>query len=186
MNLGPMIVPRHKFLLFHLLRKKVIDGAAKGWESQVRWTLYDWLTFAIEWKSTRMTLICSKLTCDGNNGHFFAISNEDSALNRSEKDEAVLAVINIDVSCDIKDKVGAIFAVIDIILLFFDWIDFFNFEGSNFIFETIIVRVVFLFSYFWFQNICLKFWRLFNLFLRLLFWNQLLLFLHFHWNICAD
>ena len=30
MNLGPMIVPRHKFLLFHLLRKKVIDGAAKG------------------------------------------------------------------------------------------------------------------------------------------------------------
>ena len=67
-----------------------------------------------------MTLIGSKLTCDGNNGHFLAISNEDSALNRSEKDETVLAVINIDVSCDIKDKIGAIFAIIDIILLFFD------------------------------------------------------------------
>ena len=67
-----------------------------------------------------MTLVCSKLPCDGNYSELFAISNEDSALNRSKKDEAILAVIDIDISCDIKDKIGAIFAVIDIVLLFFD------------------------------------------------------------------
>ena len=75
-----------------------------------------------------MALICSELSSDSNYSQSFTVSYKNGALARSYKYGTILAVVNVDVSCDIEDEIKAIFTVIDVVLLFFDRIDFFYFE----------------------------------------------------------
>ena len=131
------------------------------------------MTFTVERKSTIMALVCSKLTSNSNNSQIFATPNKYCALTRSYKDKTVLGIINVDISCDIEDKKWTVFAVIYIVLLLFDRINCFDFKCSFFIFETIIIRIIFLFRSFWFENICIKFRWLLDFF-RLFFFLYLL------------
>jgi len=52
-----------------------------------------------------MTLICSELPRNSHNSHLLAIPDKNSTLTWSNKDEAVLAIIDIDVGCDIEDEI---------------------------------------------------------------------------------
>jgi hypothetical protein len=67
-----------------------------------------------------MAFICSELFSCRNNDHIFAISYENCAFTRSYKNKAVITIINIDVCSDIKYKILAVVAVLNIILLHFD------------------------------------------------------------------
>lgn len=182
MNLRPMIVPRLEFFLKTLLRQLFIYWCTKRWKDKFRWAFDNWLTFAIEWESTLVTLVSSKLTSDSYNIKLFAISNKNGTFTWCYKDITVLAVINIDIGCDIKDKIARIFTIIDIKLLFFYWIDFLDFERIRLIFETIIIRIVFFLNCFSFrlQYISMKFRCLFNRLNRsLLFFYYLILFIRY-------
>lgn len=182
MNLRPMIVPRLEFFLKALLRQLFIYWCTKRWKDKFRWAFDNWLTFAIEWESTLVTLVSSKLTSDSYNVKFFTISNKYGTFTWCYKDITVLAVINIDISCDIKDKIAAIFTIIDIKLLFFYWIDFLDFERIRLIFETVIIRIIFFLNCLSFrlQYISMKFRCLFNrLNRRLLFFYYLILFIRY-------
>ena len=168
MNLWPMIIPWDKFFFLHLFRQLFIIQRTVEWcKCDIWWTLYDRLTLTIKWKCTGVTLICSKLTSNSSNSHSFTISYEDSALAWSYEKETIFTVINIDIGCDIEDKICTSFAVIDIILLLLDRIYLFNFKSIILIFKAIIIRIIFLFCYLWFQYICLKFRYLFHFLLRL-------------------
>jgi len=136
-----------------------------------------------------MALISSKLFSSSNNYQSFTISYKDCALARSNKDSAIFCVIYVKIGSYIKDEVLGILTVIYIVLLLFDRIDLFNFEAINLIFISIVIRVVFLFHCFRFQNISLKRW-LYGLFNRFLYeWNflpQLLRSLNFEFICCRS
>lgn len=67
-----------------------------------------------------MTLISPKLLGGSNEDHPFAVSNEDGALTWSNKDGAILTVIDVEVGSDVKDKVLAVFAILNVVLLLLD------------------------------------------------------------------
>lgn len=119
-----------------------------------------------------MALICSKLLGCCNQSDLLAVSDKDGAFAGGDKDGAVLTVIDVEVGGDIEDKILAIFAVFDIVLLLFDRIYLLDFEGLILIDESIIVRIVFLLYCLWLQNICLEGWLLFNNYLRFMFENR--------------
>ena len=52
-----------------------------------------------------MTLVSPKLASNSNNNHFFAIPNKNSTLTWSNKNETILTIIYIDISCDIEDEI---------------------------------------------------------------------------------
>ena len=164
-----MVVPGLKFLFFELMRQLRIDRRLKGSELKVSWALYDWLTFAIERESPLVRLECSKLLGGCDQSHIFAVPHKDSAFTWRHKDETVSAIINVKVCSDIKDKKLAIWAVLNIKLLFLDWIDFLYFEAFIFVDESIIVRIELFLLGFGFEYIGVKGW-----FGRL--WSRLMLF----------
>ncbi len=97
-----------------------------------------------------MALVCSELFGGGDDAHIFTVSDKDGALAGCYEDEAIFAVINVDIGGDIKDKKLAIIAFIDIELLLFDGIYFFNFEGLVLIEKSIVIGIIFFFNCFWF------------------------------------
>ena len=66
-----------------------------------------------------MYFISPELFSYSNHYQIFAISNENCTLAWGYKDEAVLTIIDVQISCDIKNEENAIFAVIDVELLLF-------------------------------------------------------------------
>jgi len=131
-----------------------INGSIKGSEIQLRGTLYNRLAFAIQRKSALMALVSSELFSSSDQGQFFTISNENSALTRRNKDSAIGAVIYVQISSDVKNKIRASVTVVYVILLFFDRIYLFYFKSIVFIFESVIIRIeLFLYS-FRFENVC--------------------------------
>jgi hypothetical protein len=96
---------------------------------------------------TVMTIICSKLSSWGDDNHIVRTPDKDRALHRSSKDKAILAIIDIDIGCDIKDEIGSIFAIIDIELLSFKWIDGFNFKLISLVFKVVVLEIFFFFLY---------------------------------------
>ena len=149
MNFGPMIIPRHKPHLFHLMRQLLINGTLKRTKNQLRWTLHNRLTLTIKWEATMMTLISSKLSSDSHNNHLFTIPNKNSTLTWSNKDETILTIIYIHISCYIENEIGWIFAIIYIVLLFFYWIQLLYLEFICLIFKPIVIWVVLLFYCLW-------------------------------------
>ena len=121
-----------------------------------------------------MALVSSELFSSSDQGQFFTISNENSALTRRNKDSAIGAVIYVQISSDVKNKIRASVTVVYVILLFFDRIYLFYFKSIVFIFESVIIRIeLFLYS-FRFENVC---WKIrFNLYywwwFRFSFLNQ--------------
>lgn len=115
-----------------------------------------------------MALIGSELSSDSYDGELPTISDKDSAFAWSNKDSEVLAIINIHIGCDIKDKITTVFTVIDVVLLFFDRVYFLDFKGIGLVFEAIVIRVVFFLDSFRFEDVGVEFWRLLNRFRCLL------------------
>ena len=58
-----------------------------------------------------MAFIRSELTSDCDDGKFLAISHKNGTLTRRDKDDAILAIINVDISRDVEDEIAAIFAI---------------------------------------------------------------------------
>lgn len=94
----------------------------------VRATFNNRLAFTIYRKMAIMTVICSELTNSSNNNHIFTASNKYTAFNRGCINNTILAIININVSTYIEDKISSIFATIYIELLSFDWINWLYFK----------------------------------------------------------
>lgn len=116
-----------------------------------------------------MTLISSKLTSSCHNDHVFTVSYEYCAFTGSNKNKAVFRVVNVEIGCDVENKIIAVFAFIDVILLLFDGVYLFNFEGPFLVHKLIIIWVIFfLYRFFGFQNV-----RMVNFF-----------FFHFHLRWC--
>jgi hypothetical protein len=158
-NLWPMIVPNLKFLFAQLLVKLfIIDGTGKGGEGEFRRALDHRLALAIQWKGTVMALVCSELLGHCNYVDILAAPHEDSRLHWAQEDETVLGIVNVDIGCDIEDEVDTVLAVINIVLLLFDWIDLLHLEAVNLIYEPVVVRVIFLLGGLGLQNKIAELW----------------------------
>jgi len=73
-----------------------------------------------------MALKSSELFGCCNKSNSFAISNKDSTLAWGYKDDTIFTVINVNIGCNIKNKILAFFTVLNIILLLFNRIYLFN------------------------------------------------------------
>lgn len=115
-----------------------------------------------------MTFICSELFSRSHDGKIFTVSNKYCTLARSNVYLTIIGVIDVHVGSNIKYKVFRLFAIVNIVLLTFNRIDFFHFKLINFVFKSVVVWIV-LFSYgFWFQDV----------------WVRLFLFLFYRFDLC--
>ena len=67
-----------------------------------------------------MAFVCSELFAGCHDMHVFAVPDENRSLAWRNENEATLAVINIDCSGDIEDKITASKAAFNIVLLLFN------------------------------------------------------------------
>ena len=67
-----------------------------------------------------MAFIGPELSGNSYDGELFAIPKENCAFTRCNEDEAVDAVVYVDIGGDVKDEKGAVFAVVEVELLLFD------------------------------------------------------------------
>ena len=91
-----------------------------------------------------MALIGPKLLGGCNQDHPLAVSNEDGALARRDKDGAILAVIDVEVGSDVEDEETAILAIFNVVLLLLNRVYNLDLEGGGLLDEAVIIRVVFL------------------------------------------
>lgn len=64
----------------------------------------------------------------GNEGDSLAIPNEDGGLAWGDKDEAILAIVDINIGSDVKDKEGALPTPVNIVLLLLNGVDRLDFK----------------------------------------------------------
>lgn len=129
-----------------------------------------------------MQFIGSELFSGCYNNQIFAVPDKNSTLAWGNEDEAVLSIIDVQVGSDIEDEIKTVFAVIDIELLLFDWVDLLHFKGLSLVDEAIIVGVYFFLYCFRFEDVSVKFWFLFDYLLGLLDFDWLFLLLN-HWFV---
>jgi hypothetical protein len=72
-------------------------------------TLDNRSTFTIDREIAMIALKRSKLCSSGNNDHILTISNKKGGFHRCSKDKAMLTIINIYISSNIKYKIISIF-----------------------------------------------------------------------------
>jgi len=97
-----------------------------------------------------MAFIGSELSSYSNDGELLTISDENGAFAGCNEDCAVLAVVNVYIGRDVEDKIAAVFAIVDVVLLLFYRVNFFNLEGVGLVFEAVVVRVILFLDSFWF------------------------------------
>ena len=174
-----MIVPWLQSLLRQLVSQLgVVKGTAERSEYKMRRTFDDRLAFAVERKGRVVYLIGPELLggCDYN--QIFAVPDKHSTLAGCNEDEAVLGIIDVEVSSDIEDEVEAVLAVIDIELLFLDGVDLLDSEALSLVDEAIIVGVYFFLYGFGLEDVGVEFWFLFDCLLHLLEFDWLFLLLY--------
>lgn len=142
MYFWPMIVPYIQFDSIHLLIKFGVITDFKGNKSQLWRTFNDRLTFTQQWEYAIVAFISSELFGSCNNRQISTVSNKYCALTWSNVYFTIICVIDINIGGNIKDKILWLFAIINVVLLTFYWIDFFNLELICLIFESIIIRIV--------------------------------------------
>ena len=150
MNFRPMIIPYIQLNSVHLFIKLIIRTNFKRNKCQLRRTFNNRLTFTQQWKYTVVTLISPELFCCSNNSEIFTVSNKYCALTWSNIYLTIIGVINVYVGSNIKNKIFRLFAIVDVILLTFYWIDFFHFKLISLVFKSIVVRIVLFLYGFWF------------------------------------
>lgn len=67
-----------------------------------------------------MTIVSSKLLSCSNQVHSIAIPYENGALAWGNKYGAILAIIYVEISSNVEDKVLTMLAILNIVLLLFD------------------------------------------------------------------
>ena len=119
-----------------------------------------------------MALISSKLSSGCHNDHVLTISYEYGTFTGSHKNKTVFGVIDVKVGCDVENEKIAVFTLIDVVLLLFDGIYLFNFEGTFLVHKLIIIWVIFfLYRLFWLQNVRMVNFFFFHFHFRYLFLN---------------
>ena len=127
-----------------------------------------------------MALIGTKLLGGNYHSQFLAVTDKYCAFAWSNEYYTVITIIYVYVGCHIKYEKVTVSTILYIKLLLFNGPYFFNSKSPCFISKSIVLRIIFLFCYFWFKNIGMKF-RLFQtrFFILTNFRNAKLLFL-FH------
>lgn len=175
-NFWPMIIPGIQLDGVHLFFELWVVMYFKGYKSKFRWTFNDWLTLAQQGKHTIVAFISSELFRSSNDNQVSAVPHKYRAFTGCYVNLTVRRIINVYICCHIKNKILAVLAVVDVVLLAFDRVYFFDLELTDFILEAIIVRIVLLLDCLWFENIGVGL-------LLLLFWFLRLLNLHwFGWD----
>ena len=78
-----------------------------------------WLAFAAQGEVAVMAIVSPELTNDTNYDHILTTPDKNAAFAWGCKNDAILTIINVDISCDIEDEVKTSFAVINVELLSF-------------------------------------------------------------------
>jgi hypothetical protein len=117
-----------------------------------------------------MALIGPKLPRYSDYGQLFAVSDKNGAFAGCDKDSAILAVVDVNIGSNIENKITAIFAVVDVVLLLLDGVDFLDLKGICLILEAVVVRIVLFLYCFWLQNVGVKLGWLFYRFGWGFFW----------------
>jgi hypothetical protein len=141
-------------------------------------TLKNRSTSTIYGKMRIMAVIHPQLTSWNYNLHIFAVSDKETTFNRCSKNEAILAIIYIDISTNIKNKIGSRFTSINVKLLTINGTLSFNVKLPLFLLKIVIIRIKYFFFYWsvcymWFIFLLLlcMFWVFLSGLLMLLFWK---------------
>lgn len=97
-----------------------------------------------------MALVSSKLFGGRDDGQIFTVSNKNSAFTRSNINLTIVSIIDVNVGSDVKNKILRISAILDVILLAFNRIDFLYSELIRFILKPIIIWIILFLHCFWF------------------------------------
>jgi hypothetical protein len=130
-----------------------VEGTLEGGEGESVGALDNGLTLAIQRKGAVIALEGPELLGGGDEGDSLAISNEDGGLAWGDKDEAILAIVDVEIGRNIEDEEGAVATSIYIVLLFLDGVDGFNLERTSLVEVPIVVGVVLLFHCFWLEDV---------------------------------
>jgi hypothetical protein len=103
-----------------------------------------------------MALIGPELFGGSNQYHSLAIPDENGALARRYEDRASFTVIDVEIGGDVEDEEVAIFAVVDVVLLLLNRVDFLHLEGTTLVDEAVVVGVVLLLHCLGLQHVCLE------------------------------
>jgi hypothetical protein len=96
-----------------------------------------------------MAFVSSELFCGCNYDKILAVSHKYRALTWGNVNFAVVGIVNVDICSDIKDEILTVVTGVNIVLLAFYRVNFFNFKRAILVLETIVVRIVLLFDSFW-------------------------------------
>lgn len=80
-----------------------------------------------------MTIISPELTSHSHQCYVLTISYENSRFTGRHKNKTVLSIVDIDISSYIENKKNTVTATIDIVLLFFNRINFSHLKHRFFI-----------------------------------------------------
>jgi hypothetical protein len=170
----PMIIPQIEFSINHLLMKIRVVMYLQWYKCDWRGALYYWLAFTKQRKRTVLAIISSKLFCGCDYNEVFTVSYKDCALTWRYIYFAALCIVYIDICSYIKYKVLWVLAIVDVVLLSLDGVNFLNSERLFLVFELIVVGVIFFPNGLWLQYVWIRFFLCLYWFLNLLYRLRLL------------
>lgn len=145
----PVVVPYFQLSFVKLVNQFFVFWTLKTRKVHSSRALNYWTTFTQKRKMTILTIYSPKLPSSCNNSQVFAISDKNSTITRGNENKAIVGIIDINISSNIKDKIRTIFTVVKVKLLHFYSVNLLYFKLSLFISKTKLFWIYLLFfSYF--------------------------------------